>query len=243
VFAPNVGDKNARTSLIEYATNHGWLLDLTAVRSRHLWRPGFDEQDPNQFLRAAEFGGHWLVNLDYEVKGDPDDYRSEREWDNTLRSLTVWHSSWVNSSGDRTRAYQLRNYHQSNSSRSMLWDITDTADGKFKPLRKRAEEILRNPSLAIWTVEEQRYTDRQAEANRRREWEERSTRRRQPLAVTVSQDDYRELARRLRATASDLVNADGLTDLPAEVAKAESLILWIRSILKDPGKTAQDPSV
>ena len=245
VFAPNVGEKNARTALIEYATHHGWLLDLTATRSRHVWRDEPKEQDPNQFLRAAAHGGHWVVNLDYEVKGDPEAYRTSRQWDNTLRAVTLWHSSWVDERGRRTGpgSYQLKNYHQANSSRSRLWDLTDSADGKFKPLRKRAEEILRDPDLAVWLLMEQIENERQAEKNRRREWEERAALRRRPLTVAVSQDHFREMARQLRRTAATLADADGLTDLQAEVARAEALVADLRTAVGKPGETASERSV
>ena len=235
MFAPNVGDKNARTTLIEFATNQGWLLDLTATRNRHAWREDTKEQDPNQFVRVDPNGGHWVVALDYEVKGDPEAYRPYREWDNTLRGMTLWHTSWVDDKGRRRRSMVLKNYHQANSARAILWDITDPDQGAgFKPLRKRAEEILRNPDLAVWFVEERKHREIEAEQARQRRVKEQYELRNRPLSVAVSQDHFREMARQLRSAGTDLVNANGLTDLQEIVARAEKVIADIRLAVGNP---------
>lgn len=230
-FRPTTGEKNAREQLIEFAERHGWLLDITAVRHIHRWKTGTEQQDPNQFVRAAndDLGGVWHVLLDYEVVGDPDAYQPIRKWDNTLRAVQIWHSSDVDDSGVRKAYYELRNYHQSNTSVSLLWDMTDRADGKFKPLRKRAEELLRDPDLLMWCAAERRAGvafQRQLEREAR---EERDRQRRRPLPITLSKSEWRTTGDKLRRVAGDITNADGLTDLHSLIKDAEDLLDVLRA--------------
>lgn len=231
-FTPFEGEKNAREQMIAYVEKHGWLLDLTAVRSHHAWRDVQVEQDPNRFVRSSEmFPGEWFLSLDYEVRGDPEVYRETRTWDNTLRALSIWHSSWVLPTGVVQRTYVLNNYRQSHTHRSDLWDLTDRDDGKFKPLRKRAEEVLANPDLAIWLVAEKEF-ERDFEAKRNRALaNERARRRQQPLKISISQTEFVRLGSQLRRAAGNLLGADGLTDLRQELENAEKILADIRSAI------------
>lgn len=229
-FKPVAGEKNARESLIEFAERHGWLLDLNARRSDQVWG-GVEEQDPNQFVRTALHGGEWYVWLDYEVKGDPDEYRPRRTWDNTLRGLTIWHSSQVTDRGQVIRPLRLNNYLQSNTRPSVLWDLTESDDGKFKPLRRRAEDVLMHPDLLIWCVAEHRHQEKVAIAQQEAEFRELDRQRRQPLPIRVARSEFADMANRLRRTAGDIANADGLADLPELIGQAEEQIAALRSAL------------
>lgn len=231
-FAPTTGEKNARTTLIEFVANHGWLLDLTATRSVKVWRDAVREQDPNQFIRDDGRGGHWIINLDYEVKGDGAEFRPIRKWDNTLRGLRLWHSSWVDERGVIARRLDLRNYHQLHVASSDLWDLTDPVDDKFKPLRKRAEEIIRDPDIAAWLIAEgwhrAQIRDNQRKAEKRRE---RMARQR-PLGINIDPSRFKRIAHLLKTTGETLRFADGLTDLDGEVAKAEKAVAALRAALE-----------
>lgn len=236
VFAANTGEKNAREQLIDFAERHGWLLDLTALRSHYAYARHSDkefEQDPNRFIRTAhpDLGGHWCVELDYEVVGDPDEYRPRREWDNTLRAVRIWHSSAVDERGVVTGCQELRNYHQSNSARSRLWDLTDSEDGKFRPLRKRAEMLLADPDPWMWAVVADYFTDAEKDRRRREERAAQQALRRKPLPIRIPKDQFRQMAEKLRRIGGDIANADGLTDLHDEVAKAHALVLGLQAAL------------
>lgn len=254
-FAPITREKNAREQLIEYAENHGWLLDLNATRHRHTWKRDTEEQDPNRFVRTAAHGGEWCILLDYEVMGEPDAYKPHRSWDNTLRAIAIWHSSWVDEKGIVFPRFELRNYLQFNAPRSALWDVTNHPDGKVKPLRKRAEDLLRDPDLAVWLVLEDQNSAAEAERRRKAEWEADRRARRRPLPITISKDLWRRELQKLARAANELINADGLTDLHELVKTVEDHLDVVREALveKEPncfycdepiaeGDRALDPS-
>jgi len=233
-FKPTTGDKNAREQLIEFAERYGWMLDLTAIRSRQTSPRPHDpteEQDPNRFIRQAEHGGLWHALLDYEVRGDPDEWKPMRKWDNTLRGLSIWHSSWVDDKGVIHRMFTLNNYVQTNTSRSLLWDITDSEDGTFKPLVKRAREVLQHPDMAAWLVMQTKNSEAEQARRQHEEHIERQRQRRKPLPLTVTADEFRRRAMDLRRTAGEIGQADGLTDIHAVVAIAEKQIELLRMAL------------
>lgn len=230
-FKAPSGEKNARESLIEYAEQHGWLLDLTATRSRHTWRATDLEQDPNQFVRAADHGGQWVLALDYEVKGDPDSYKPHRSWDNTLRGCRIWHSSDVDAKGVVQHSWDLRNYVQSNTARCLMWDLTNREDGKFKPLRKRAEELIRFPDLMIWLLEEKRHSVEERNRRRQEEWARQARERRRPLPILTSNNEFRSLCNTVRRTMSEMVDADGTTNLYELIRQAERQLAAVKTQL------------
>lgn len=230
-FKPAAGEKNAREQLIDFAERHGWLLDLKAVRSRHVWKSGTEEQDPNRFVRTAhpDLGGQWHIELDYEVVGDPEVYRSTRQWDNTLRAVRIWHSTAVDENGVRTSCQELRNYLQSNSGRSLLWDLTSRPDGKFVPLRKRAEMLLRDPDTLMWLTVETYFGEEETRRRELREREARQRARHRPLPITMPASEWRSTGDKLRRVAGDIANADGLSDLHSLIKDAEDLLDVLRA--------------
>lgn len=226
---------NAREQLIAFTIAQGWELDPNQTMWSDYGRVISPDrtriQNPHAFRKADGVGGFWTIELDYSVQA---------EWgktDNRLRSLRLAH---VNAEGG-LQALGSRHYNLSvnldpkyadswRTLNSQVWQVTHGVTGS-NTLRQRAELVIVDPALVLWLAEEANYQRTlEIEAERKRT-AERTAARKRPLAITIELAEFRTLAHELSSATSELRTADGLTDLPAAVAKAEAAIAAIRAAL------------
>lgn len=223
---------NAREQLIAFTFDQGWELDpIKTVRANDSIYTTERIQNPFAFRKADGLGGFWTIELDYRTQAD------WRKTDNRLRSLRLAH---VDADGVLqvlgSRKYNLTvelNPMYSDSWRTLnnqVWYVTDGITGT-NTLRQRAELVIADPALVLWLAEENNHKrNLQIAAERKRAADEAAARKR-PLAITISADEFRTLALKVASAARNLSNANGVTDLGTEVAKAEAAVAALRAAL------------
>ena len=227
---------NAREQLIAFVLDHGWELDP----NRTIWaRPRVTSdreriQDPHAFRHPAANGNFWSLQLDYQRRD-----RYQGETDNRLRGATI---QLVNAEG-KILGIGEHSYHNhirldaqtdgyyGSTLAYHFWAVTTRQDAAVTTLRDRVQTFAVNPDLVAWLAEESRVQREVRLAEQKRQRERELKARRQPLKITVPQQDWEVLTDRLRRAAVTLDGAHGLTDLPATVAQAEQALAAIKAVL------------
>lgn len=230
---------NAREQLITFVLDHGWELDparktwnnrdLRNYRDRELI------QHPTAFRRPAHDGLFWSLELDYTVKSDY--YKLDGTRLNRAILKLVNAEGELTQIGDKVRNLSVveidPKYADSwRTLNSLVWQVTYGPTGTAT-LRQRAEMVALDPALVVWLAVESGIVKEQQVAAARREREEQIKLRRRPLPITVDADTWAELRSELSRASFALSSADGLTDLPAAVARVEDAVAALRAVLKD----------
>lgn len=230
---------NAREALIAFVLAHGWELDPTrkAWDRRDIWFNGERKQiqHPTAFRRPAHDGLFWSLELDYTVKSDYSKLNGTRLSQIILKLVDgegTLHKIGPNSY-DLSIEIDPKYANSYRTLNSNAWSVTHGIYD-HATLKQRAEVIAADPALVVWLALERRAErDREIAAERRRREQDAKLRKR-PLEITLPVEDWRAVALELSQTAHTLRSADGLTDLPAAIARAEQAIAVLRDALKVP---------
>jgi hypothetical protein len=225
---------NAREQLIDFVIARGWELDPTKT-IRENWGGSHERiQDPHRFRRPDSVGGFWELELDFTRAAD------FRKTTNRLRRAYLQRSSvggllvQVGSRSYDTRI-TLENVDRryGEGIDNAVWNATEGEESPTS-LRQRVQTVASDPALVVWLAEEYRYTRAQEAAARHRELDRLAKARKQPLAVTVPQDDFRRLVLALDQAVGVLRRADGTTDLPKAVVDAQLALAAVNAVVPAP---------
>lgn len=204
---------NARERFLKLVTDSGWTLDPGQTIALKRWSPE-RKQNPHAFLLPGDNGEVWHILLDYTVS---DGWSSHTG--NSLKSIHIDLMSGKNTYIWRAH---LKNGDRSQYNQGTLWDALERdAAGNRRTFMKRAEALVANPALAAWLTGELEYKNQLKREARDREQERLDVLRAQPLPITISGRDFRIWAARLQDAATAVRRADGLTDLPQELANVQ----------------------